>query len=662
MTKLYLGAAYYPEVYYLETLDQDIEYMKKAHLNVMRMGEFAWSAFEPREGEYNFEWLKKVVDKLYENGIYTILGTPSCTPPIWLTRSHPEILRRDDNGSYAVHGGRGHGCPNSPVFREYVNKIVSKMAQYFKDSEAIIGWQIDNEIYPWQQGCRCDYCMQEFYNHLRKKYGTIDNLNRQLALRIWSIEYEDFSQIEYPKIKEWGSHPSFTTEYIDFQMRSNAAFISWQADILRENGVKAPIGTDMMTFMSQDHYVTNQNLDVAMINHYNSKENFYECAFWLDYISRIKDRPFWNTETATTANGATSVNASQYPIGFNYINTLIPFAFGAEMNMYWLFRAHYAGPELMHSSVITSQGKPVHTFDEIVKSHQTLNKCEQFLDEFKAQKPSFCMSFSSHAYNIFEGQKIVPGFNYVEKLLNCYQALLQAGIAPAVYNPNLSLEGVKVLYSPFLISLEEGDFVERLIDWINNGGVWLAGPLTDIRNKYYAKYRDSVFGIIEKLTGVENLYQIPATCLNNTLEFEDGGASPTYIWNDVFETKPEHKVLARYNSPSQVINKKAAIVECAVGQGKIVLFGAMPEKDKLVKLIKNYLDQADCLPALKTSPNVLAVKRANGSKAGYCLVELFCEKGKAELDGEYLDIEKSQKVSGVIELEPYSFVCLEKIE
>ncbi|HHW89552.1 MAG TPA: hypothetical protein GX745_01430 [Clostridiales bacterium] len=660
---LYLGAAYYPEVYYFETIDEDIEYMKKARLNVMRMGEFAWSVFEPQEGQYNFKWLKKVVDKLYQNGIYSILCTPSNTPPIWLTKKHPEILRRDDNGSYAVHGGRGHGCPNSPVFNSYVQKIVSKMAQYFKDHEAVIGWQIDNEIYPWLQGCHCDFCMKEFYKHLKKKYKTIDNLNKQMALRIWSIEYSAFDQIEYPKIKDWGSHPAFTTEYIDFQMRSNANFISRQADILRENGIKVPIGTDMMTFVSQDHYITNQNLDVVMINHYHSKENFYECAFWMDYMSRLKDRPFWNTETATTANGANSVNPSLYPIGYNYINTLIPFAFRGEMNLYWLFRAHYAGPELMHSSVITSQGKPVHVFDETVQAAQTLEKCQQFLTEFELDKAEFAMSFSSNAYNIFEGQKVVAGFHYTENIIkNCYYPLLKDGIAPSVHNPNNSLDGIKVLYSPFLISIEEGDFAARLIEWVNQGGIWIAGPLTDIRNRYYAKYRNSVFGFIEDLTGIQNIYQIPSTCLNNTIEFEDGILSKTTIWNDVFLTKPEHKVIARYNSPSPSIDQKAAIVGCKVGKGEIVVMGAMPEQERLLALIKTYLKKADCAPKLKTSSNVLAIKRRNGDKIGYCVIELFYEKGWVELDGQYLDVETSTKLSGVIEIEPYSFRCLEKID
>lgn len=659
--QLYLGAAYYPEVNYFQTLDEDIAYMKKAHLNVMRMGEFAWSVFEPKEGEYNFDWLEDVVKKLYKNGIYSILCTPSNTPPIWLTRKHPEILRRDDDGQYAVHGGRGHGCPNSPVFNSYVEKIVKKMAERFKDNPAVIGWQIDNEIYPWRQGCHCDYCMDKFYEYLEKRYGTIDNLNRQWSLRIWSIEYQDFRQIEYPKIKEWGSHPSATTEYISFQVHSNADFISRQADILRECGVKVPIGTDMMTVVSQDHYITNQNLDVAMLNHYHSKKNLWEAGFWMDYMSGLKARPFWNTETATTANGSNSVNPDPYPINFNYINTLLPFAFGAEMNLYWLFRAHYAGPELMHSSVITSQGKPVHVFDEIIKASETLEKCGQFLIDYQLSQPEFAMSFSSHAWNMFEGQKVVAGFNYFENILNCYKTLINASLRPHIHNPNNSLDGIKVLYSPFLISLEEGNFKERLTNWIKDGGVWITGPLTDIRNQYCAKFINTVFGLIEELTGLENLYQIPATSLENTIILENGITSKTNIWNDVFEIKPEHKVIAKYQSQSANIDGKAAIVGCKVGKGEVVVMGTMPENEIMVDIIKKYLDKTHSLPDIKCSPYVIAVKRTDGKKTGYCIAETACEQGYVELDGEYIDVASGKKVNGKIDIKPYSFICLEKI-
>jgi beta-galactosidase GanA len=150
--------------------------------------------------------------------------------------------------------------------------------------------------------------------------------------------------------------------------------------------------------------------------------------------------------------------------------------------------------------------------------------------------------------------------------------------------------------------------------------------------------------------------------LNNTIEFEDGILSKTTIWNDVFLTKPEHKVIARYNSPSPSIDQKAAIVGCKVGKGEIVVMGAMPEQERLLALIKTYLKKADCAPKLKTSSNVLAIKRRNGDKIGYCVIELFYEKGWVELDGQYLDVETSTKLSGVIEIEPYSFRCLEKID
>ena len=114
----YLGAAYYPEDWPLELIDEDIELMKRARCNVMRIGEFAWSRMEPQEGQYDFDWLHLVVDKLGAAGIATVMGTPTCTPPAWLSERYPEILSVGEDGRSIGHGGRRHGCPNSPVYRD----------------------------------------------------------------------------------------------------------------------------------------------------------------------------------------------------------------------------------------------------------------------------------------------------------------------------------------------------------------------------------------------------------------------------------------------------------------------------------------------------------------------------------------------------------------
>ena len=64
-----------------DILARDIELMKQAHVNCVSLAIFAWSALEPEEGVYTFDWLQNVIDRLYENGIYTVLATPSGAPP-----------------------------------------------------------------------------------------------------------------------------------------------------------------------------------------------------------------------------------------------------------------------------------------------------------------------------------------------------------------------------------------------------------------------------------------------------------------------------------------------------------------------------------------------------------------------------------------------------
>ena len=152
----YLGAAYYPEAWSIDEMDTDIARMKESGMSVMRIGEFAWSTMEPEEGRYEFDWLHTVVDRLAAEGIATVLGTPTCTPPAWLTERYPEILPVMDDGRQMRHGERAHRCPNSPIYREYCERIARQMGEHFGRDANVIGWQIDNEVHPvGNRGCCC---------------------------------------------------------------------------------------------------------------------------------------------------------------------------------------------------------------------------------------------------------------------------------------------------------------------------------------------------------------------------------------------------------------------------------------------------------------------------------------------------------------------------
>lgn len=81
-----------------EILEEDLQLMKKADVNCVSLGIFAWSRLEPEEGRYDFAWLEKIIQRLYENGIYTILATPTGAMPQWLTSKYEEVLQVNEYG------------------------------------------------------------------------------------------------------------------------------------------------------------------------------------------------------------------------------------------------------------------------------------------------------------------------------------------------------------------------------------------------------------------------------------------------------------------------------------------------------------------------------------------------------------------------------------
>ncbi len=185
--KTYIGAAYYPELWDESEVDKDIQRCKELGINTLRIGEFAWSRMEPKEGKFDFEWLKRVVDKLYENGIYTIMCTPTCTPPRWLLNKYPEMRVVLPDLVRADVSSRCHICKTSTVAREKNAVIVTEMAKTFAGHKGIIGWQIDNEIFPYNEGCYCENCKAAFRKHLKNKYGRIENLNKKWGMARWSL-------------------------------------------------------------------------------------------------------------------------------------------------------------------------------------------------------------------------------------------------------------------------------------------------------------------------------------------------------------------------------------------------------------------------------------------------------------------------------------------
>jgi beta-galactosidase len=79
-----IGTYYYPDQWPQNQWERDFDRMAAMGLSVVHMGEFAWRTVEPREGEFQFDWLNRCVELARQHRIDVILATPTAAPPVWL--------------------------------------------------------------------------------------------------------------------------------------------------------------------------------------------------------------------------------------------------------------------------------------------------------------------------------------------------------------------------------------------------------------------------------------------------------------------------------------------------------------------------------------------------------------------------------------------------
>ena len=213
------------------TLEADIRLMQLSRCNIMSVGIFSWAALEPEEGKYDFDWLQEGLDKLHAGGISVLLATPSGARPGWLSAKYPEVLRVRPDGGRNLHGERHNHCYTSPVYREFVRKMNTALAERFANHPAVAGWHISNE---YGGECHCELCQQAFREWLQKKYGTIEALNKAWNTSFWAHVYTDWDQIESPAPHGEQTLCALRLDWKRFVSHLTIAYMKWERDCVRE--------------------------------------------------------------------------------------------------------------------------------------------------------------------------------------------------------------------------------------------------------------------------------------------------------------------------------------------------------------------------------------------------------------------------------------------
>ena len=167
MKELLYGAAYYDEYMPYDRLDKDVEMMKKAGINTVRIAESTWSTCEPQPGVFDFSHVERVMDAMEEAGINVIIGTPTYAVPTWMVKAHPDVLAETVRGR-GIYGARQIMDITHPVYLFYAERVIRELMKLTAHRKCVIGFQLDNETKYY--GTAGKNVQEQFVKYIREKF------------------------------------------------------------------------------------------------------------------------------------------------------------------------------------------------------------------------------------------------------------------------------------------------------------------------------------------------------------------------------------------------------------------------------------------------------------------------------------------------------------
>jgi beta-galactosidase len=486
MDTILYGVAYYPEYMPHDRLDKDIEMMQKAGITVVRVGESTWSSWEPRNGDFQFAWMQRVLDRLHQAGIRAILGTPTYSVPTWLYKEHPEILVTHNGTAPPLSNPYAPTYPSSdtpgyygprqnydflnPYFRQHAESVIRQIVSHFKDHPAVIGYQIDNETSP--TGIPTQYTNSAFLERLKKKYKTPETINKIWGLAYWGQLVDRWEDLPP---RNGILNPGYKLEWENFQHDIVTDFLAWQAKIVNEYKRADQFVTQDFSggvHTNLDQWAIARNLDIVAENPYFETQNRLDArGIWMsgDLGRSLKHTNYLVTETnAQTIGWDSRTQYPQYP-GQLRLVVYTHLAAGANMVEYWHWHSLHYGQETYWKGVLSHDLEPNRTYAEVSHVAGELKKLGPQLVNLKKNN-SVAILFSSDSANALTFMPVSDSVNYMTVLRQMYNALYDLNVEPDfVQAGDPSLARYKVLLVPPLYSASD-EVLLQISDYVKSGG------------------------------------------------------------------------------------------------------------------------------------------------------------------------------------------------
>jgi beta-galactosidase len=588
------GVYYYPEHWDSTQWERDIKKIAEMGFEYTHYAEFAWAQLEPQEGKYDFKWLDRAVELAAKYKIKVIMCTSTATPPVWLTRKHPEILLKYENGTTMDHGGRQHASFSSNYYRQYSIKMIEALAKHYGKNKSILGWQIDNE--PRAFFDFGNDAHQRFRDWLRNKYRTIDALNVSWGTAFWSAWYSDFSQINIPKYSQWGMNYHQILDHQRFVASETATFLDEQAKAIRKHVLPDQwITTNYIPNFKEGYIGMSHELDFVTYTKYmvfgeamGIGRKGYRLGDW-DVIASCNDffrplSPYYGVmELQPGQVNWGSINSQPAP-GAVRMWLWHVFAGGAKLACTYRFRAPLYGYEQYHYGVVGYDGVTPTPggleFQKFIEEVNVLRKKyrpdNQLPSEYVKRKTAILFNHE----NIWgmDQNKQTTQWNSMGHYMKYYKTLKSFGAPVDFIRDTFDFAKYPVLIAPAYQQIDK-QLIAKLTDYVNNGGNLVMTCRTGHKDReghlWEAKFAQPIYDLI----GSEiEFYDLPMPHAPDTILFENKKYDWT-SWGEILSPRQGTETWATYQG--DFYTGKPAVISRKLVKGTVTYVGVDSKSGKL---------------------------------------------------------------------------------
>ncbi|MCI8484227.1 MAG: beta-galactosidase [Lachnospiraceae bacterium] len=609
--KIAYGGDYNPEQWPEETWEEDMRLLKLAHIDTLTLNVFSWAALQPSEEEYRFEKLDKIMELAKKHNMKVCLATGTGAHPAWMARKYPEILRTDIQGIKRKFGARHNSCPNSLVYRKYSVRLAEKLAERYKDYDNLVAWHISNE---YGGECYCENCEKAFRVWLKKRYKTLEELNRAWNTSFWGHTFYDWEEIVLPDLRsehisqEQTTAQSISIDYRRFNSDSILECFQLEYEAVKKHTPDLPVTTNLMgAYKPLDYQKWGKYMDFISWDNYPSNEDsISKTAFNHDLMRGVGEgRPFILMEQTPSQQNWQPFNALKRP-GVMRLWSYQAVAHGSDAVMFFQMKRSIGSCEKYHGAIIDHAGhEHTRVFREAAALGAELEQLgNEILGSVSDAETAILFDWENWwAVEYSSGPSI--RMNYHEEVLKYYTALHEQNISVDIIGEESDLSSYQVVIAPILYMTKPG-VDERIRNFVQNGGTFVTTYFSGYVDENDLVVIGGYPGRLRDILGiwVEESDALPPQKCNHFVYEEQ--EYPAELLCDIMHLEGAES-LAEYQEDFYA--GTPVITRNSFGKGQAYYVGTSSGKDFYQKLIQEISREQKVKPTAETPDGIEAVRR-----------------------------------------------------